>query len=93
MPDAAASATVSATSAGDVPKQCSRSALTGSSVAAASAAAWPIASSRVTPPSGRPSELAKPALVVASAGKPRCASSLALPGSQALAITSGAVAW
>jgi hypothetical protein len=57
---------------------------------AAMAAAWPIASSRVTSPSGRPRVAAKPPLVVASASKPSDARRAADPGSHGLGSSSGA---
>ncbi len=48
---------------------------------------WSSASSRVTWLSALPSVQAKPALVVASAGKPSCSSARALPASQGFGIT------
>ena len=70
-------------------KQSSRSADTGRSVAATIAAACSIASARVTDPSCRPSVVAKPLLVVASASKPSDASSRAEPASHGLGMSSG----
>ncbi len=92
-PAAAASRMVSATAAGSSANAFSRSAETGSGVAAAIAAACPSASSRVTAPSGRPSVAAKPPLVVASAAKPSDASSRADPTSQGLGRSSGPGPW
>ncbi len=88
-PAAAAAVIVAATPAGSSAKQSSRSAFTGSGVAAASAAVWAIASSAVTPPSRRPSVAANPELVVAMAANPSEANSFAEPASQAFGITSG----
>src|SRR4051794_14858831 len=81
---------VSATPSGSWANAFSRSAETGRSVAAAIAAAWPIASSRVTPPSSRPSVAAWPLLVVASASKPSEPSRTAEPASHGLGMSSGA---
>ena len=47
----------------------------------------PLSSQAFMPLSGRPCDQAKPELVVASAGNPSCASSLALPASHGLGIT------
>jgi hypothetical protein len=55
IPVLPASRSVSATPSGATAKQRSRSALTGSGVAAAISRAWASASSRVTKPSRRPS--------------------------------------
>ena len=89
VPASAAAVIVAATPAGSSAKQSSRSALTGSGLAAASAAVWAIASSRDTAPSARPSVAANPELVVAIAWKPSDANSFAEPASQAFGITSG----
>ena len=51
------------------------------------ASAEPSACARVTPLSGRPIEKAMPALVVASALKPRCRKYRADPASQGLGMT------
>src|SRR5258705_7497783 len=88
-PAGAASPMVSATPAGSSANAFSRSAETGSVVAAAMAAACASASSRVTAPSGRPSVAAKPPLVVASAAKPSEASSRADPASHGFGSSSG----
>src|SRR6202050_5490676 len=82
MPVAAARRIVSATVSGSSPKQFSRSAATGRSVASTIARQWARAWSRVTAPSRRPSEKAKPALVVARASNPRPNRMRALPASQ-----------
>src|ERR1700754_3146568 len=69
-PAPTASRAVSATPSGSSANPFSRSADTGTSLADAIWAAWVIASSRVTEPSRRPSDAAKPLLVVARASKP-----------------------
>ena len=86
-PTPAARRIVSAAAAGVSPKPFSRSAETGSSVAAAMARQWASASSRVTVPSRLPSTPACAPLEVASAGNPSAASTRAEPASQALAMT------
>src|SRR5207244_11678688 len=86
-PASASSATVSATPPGSSGKQRSLSTLSGSEVAAASAATWATSSSRVTVWSTLPIDQANPALVVASASKPHEASSRAEPMSHGLGIT------
>ena len=80
---------VRATPSGSSAKPFSRSAETGSSVAATIAAACPRASSRLTEPSRRPSVAANPELVVASAWKPSAASSFADPWSHGFGSSSG----
>src|SRR4051812_5402931 len=67
----------------------SKSAATGSSVAAVSARTCAATSSRVALPSGRPSVNAKPELVVASAVKPSCSSTRAEPASHGLGNRNG----
>src|SRR5207249_11204918 len=86
-PVPAASATLAPTSAGSVAKPPSKSALTGSSTPPAIARKCASASSSDTPLSARPRDQANPELVVASAGKPSCASRRALPRSHGLGIT------
>src|SRR5215471_9197225 len=88
-PVSAARVTVRATPPGSSAKQFSRSAETGSSVAATIAAACARASSRLTEPSRRPSVAANPELVVASAWKPREASNAADPRSHGFGSSSG----
>src|SRR5438067_8502154 len=85
--------TVSATSSDPSPNAFSKSADTGSSVAATIVAACDSASSLVTDPSRRPRVAACPLLVVASASNPSDASSLAAPASHALGISNGASRW
>src|SRR5436305_11655561 len=85
--------TVSATPAGSSAKHFSKSADTGTSTAATTAAAWLTASSRLTDPSGRPKVAANPPLVVAKASKPTDARILAEPSSHGFGITSGAGPW
>ena len=80
---------VSATPAASSAKQFSRSAETGSGVAATIAAACSSASSRVTDPSNRPRVAANPLLVVASAWKPSDASRRAEPASHGFGMSSG----
>src|ERR687898_197273 len=92
-PAAAASRTVSATPAGSSAKPDSRSAVTGRSVAWTIQAACSKAWSRVTCPSARPRVAANPLLVVASAWKPREASSTAEPRSHGLGRSSGRRSW
>ncbi len=82
---AAGQATPSASSANPF----SRSADTGSGVAATIAAEWASASSRVTELSTRPSVAANPLLVVASASKPSEASSFADPASHGFGMSRG----
>src|SRR5215468_4617095 len=88
-PVSAARVTVRATPPGSPAKQFSRSAETGSSVAATIAAACARASSRLTEPSRRPSVAANPELVVASAWNPREASSFADPWSHGFGSSNG----
>ena len=83
---------VSATAAGSSAKAFSRSAETGRSVAATMTAEWTRVSSRLTEPSFRPSDAAKPELVVARASNPRDASSLAEPRSHGLGSRRGSPA-
>src|SRR5689334_9063957 len=83
-PAAAARRMVSATVSGASPYPFSRSPLTGSSVAPASADTCCIIVPRSTVVSGLPNENAMPALVVANASKPKCASMRADPTSQGL---------
>ncbi len=78
---------VSAAASGASPKPFSRSAETGSSVAATIARACASASSRVTLPSRRPSVPAQAPLDVARAAKPSPARTRAEPASQGLGIT------
>ena len=80
---------VSATRSGVVPKAFSRSAVTGRSLAATMSAALRSTASRPAWLSGLASENAKPALVVASASKPACASRRAEPASHAFATMNG----
>src|ERR1700761_9530658 len=89
-PAPTASRAVSATPSGSSANPFSRSADTGTSLADAIWAAWVIASSRVTEPSRRPSDAAKPLLVVARASKPSAASRRAEPISHGLGMSSGA---
>src|ERR1043165_1665869 len=87
MPVAVAAVTFRATSAGSVAKPPSKSALTGTGTAAATARRCARASSRVTWLSRLPTDQANPALVVASAGKPSWTSTRALPTAQGLGMT------
>src|SRR5262245_19741671 len=84
---------VSATNAGSSPNPSSRSAETGTSTAAATVAAWTMASSRVTEPSRRPVVPAKPLLVVARAEKPIEARSRADPASHGYGINNTSGPW
>src|SRR5258706_5438738 len=81
-----ASRTLSAMPALSVAKPPSKSALIGTSVAATMAARCSSMASRQTPLSARPCDQAKPALVVASARKPRLCRYSALPRSQGFGI-------
>src|SRR5882762_7262029 len=85
-PVAAARRTLSATPALLAAKPPSKSALIGRSVASTIAARCSSMASRETPLSGRPCDQAKPALVVASALKPRLCRYKALPRSQGFGI-------
>ena len=87
IPVATAAVTLAATSPGSTAKPPSKSAFTGSVTADATARRWASASSRVTWLSALPSVQAKPALVVARAGKPSCSRARALPASQGFGIT------
>ena len=77
---------VSATSSGRWPKPFSRSAITGSATAPATARAFSSMSSREArpSPSGQPRANITPALLVSTTPKPTCASSRAVPASQQL---------
>src|SRR5258708_15609264 len=85
-PASTASRTLSATPALSAAKPPSKSALIGTSVAATIVARCSSMVSRETPLSGRPCDQAKPALVVASARKPRLCRYRALPRSQGFGI-------
>src|SRR5207244_4492289 len=84
---------VSAAASGASPKPFSRSAETGSSVAATMARACASASSRVTLPSRRPRTPAEAPLDVASAWKPSAARMRTDPASQGFGITNAPGAW
>jgi hypothetical protein len=86
-PASAARRIVSAASAGASPKPFSRSAATGTAVAAAMERACAIASSRESSPSRRPSTPADALLDVASAWNPSLASAWAEPASHGFGIT------
>src|SRR6185437_8700849 len=79
-----ARATLAPTLSGSCAKPSSKSALTGISTAAQIAARWVQTSSTVTRLSALPMVHAKPALVEASALKPRCCKAFALPTSNGL---------
>jgi hypothetical protein len=81
-PAAAASPIASAAALGSSAPPFSRSTLTGNSVASTMTRQFSINACRVT--AVRPSILASPRLVVASASKPIAASSFAVPASQGL---------
>src|SRR4051812_34665960 len=87
MPVATASLTFTATPSGSRAKPYSKSAFTGTPTASAIWRRCSSASSRRTPLSGRASDQACPALVVASASKPICSSATALPVSHGFGIT------
>ena len=89
QPAAPASAnirTVCATPPGSSGKHSSESTLSGIASTDVSDRTWATSSSRVTDRSGRPSDMAKPELVVARAANPRSSSWTAEPTSQALGI-------
>ena len=87
IPVATARVTLAATCSGSTAYPPSKSAVTGTSTAPAMSRRCASASSRVTFVSGRPNVQARPALVVARAGKPSWASARATPTSHGLAIT------
>src|SRR5258708_36121975 len=92
-PAAAAQRMVSAASSGASPKPRSRSADTGRSVASTIARACASASSRVTCPSRRPNVPADAPLDVASAMKPKPASTRAEPASHGFPMTNAFDPW
>src|SRR5262245_45983772 len=92
-PLSTARATLTPTLSGSWAKPSSKSALTGMSTAADIAARWLQTSSTVTRLSGLPMVQAKPALVEASALKPRCCNALALPTSKGLGMMKVPDSW
>ena len=93
IPVCAASATLAATPSGSTAWPPSKSALTGTATASATARRWSSTCSSAAPPSGRPTVHANPELVVASAGKPSCSSARALPASHGFGITKQPDSW
>src|ERR1017187_2406394 len=92
-PASAARRMVSATVSGSSPNPFSRSPDTGRSVASTRAGACAMHSLRATRPSRLPSTAAEAALEVASALKPRAASTRAEPASQGLGIRKAPGPW
>src|SRR4029434_1108143 len=93
IPVVAARATFAPTPSGSIANPPSKSALKGRSTAAAMEVRCASASSTDTLWSRRPVDHANPALVVASAWKPRLASARALPTSQGVGITKQPDPW
>ena len=93
MPVVTARATFASTPAGSIAKPPSKSALTGTSTAAAIARRCASASSSVTVVSDLPRLQAKPELVVASAGKPSISRYRALPTSHGFGMTKQPDSW
>ena len=87
MPVSMAARTFCATPSGLSAKPLSKSALTGSSVAATSARKYASTVGRGICPSAQPCDHAAPELVEASALKPSCASQCAEPTSHGLGMT------
>ena len=87
------SPTPSATPSGSTAKPSPKSAFTGSPVAVTIDRTCASIASRGTAPSGNAWANAAPALVVASAGKPRCSRYRAVPASQGFGSTKQPVSW